>query len=255
MLRLFILGDGGRGGNGGDGGRGGDGADGGSPAPGALAGRGGNVVVSTQDPKLLMLVECDVRGGFGGRGGLGGIPGSAGHGGSGGSGGSGGRAGHAGKEITTKDSAGKTVVVKKAGKPGKSGSSGSSGKSGGNGSSGRGTQNCSNLSNGPDGSVSFVVLDSNCSTLQQSTERYNLTVRSRLVYPSHVFETLALSSHLCLKTTRNSAIYIYIYRNHLACIWDSSDGVNRFPIMLCMTTTPTVYLNQAATCSSTTFQY
>jgi hypothetical protein len=231
VLKLFNLGDGGRGGNGGDGGRGGDGADGGSPAPGALAGRGGNVVVSTRDPKLLMLVECDVRGGFGGRGGLGGIPGSAGHGGFGGSGGHGGRAGKGGKEITTKDSAGKTVVVKKAGKPGKSGSSGSSGKNGGNGSSGRGTQNCSNLSNGPDGSVSFVVLDSNGSTLQQATERYNLTVRSRLVYLLHVFETLALSSHLCLKTRRNSAIYIYLSKSpHLACVWDSSDGVTGFQL-------------------------
>jgi hypothetical protein len=72
--------------SGGDGGPGGDGGDGGNGSSGAPGGRGGDIVVrvSEEDTALLMLVQCDVRGGDGG------APGANGPGGIGGAGGMGG---------------------------------------------------------------------------------------------------------------------------------------------------------------------
>ncbi len=175
LILHFVLDDGGKGGDGGNGGNGGYGADGGQPAPGALAGRGGNVTVSTRDPKLLMLVECDVRGGFGGRGGLGGIMGSGGNAGGGGHSGKGGSGGRGGKEVTRKEG-NKTVTIQKAGKSGQSGSSGSSGHSGSSGRGGNGTSNYDNLTDAPDGNVTYTVLDSNGAIIEQASERFNLTV-------------------------------------------------------------------------------
>jgi hypothetical protein len=70
------------------------------------------------------------------------------------------------------------VVVQKSGKPGKSGSSGSAGRSGSGGSSGSGTSNCHNLTDAPDGNLTYTVLDSNGSVVEQATERFNLTVRT-----------------------------------------------------------------------------
>ncbi len=208
-----ISGNGGNGGNGGAGGNGGSGADGGSPAPGGLAGRGGNVVVSTRDPKLLMLVECDVRGGFGGRGGLGGIRGSAGNGGIGGHAGKGGRAGHGGKEVTERRE-NKTVTIHKAGRSGQSGSSGSSGHNGSSGSSGRGSENYHNLTSAPDGSVSYIILDSNGATVEQASERFNLTVTTRCAHSIAIFTPRTLH---CVQRNRGHTKYHPNIR-HLALI-------------------------------------
>lgn len=101
----------GRGGNGGDGGAGGKGADGrdnqdggsggaggagGAGGSGGLAGSGGNgangarVVIHTNDPSVLTLMEFDVSGGDGGAAGSHGQPGVGGAGGNPGEGGQGG---------------------------------------------------------------------------------------------------------------------------------------------------------------------
>ncbi|CAH8579868.1 unnamed protein product [Dicrocoelium dendriticum] len=74
---FFHAGDGGSGGQGGQGGRGGNAGNGGN---------GGSVIVETEDPRLLMFIECDVNGG---------APGNPGLGGPGGNGGEGGPPGHA----------------------------------------------------------------------------------------------------------------------------------------------------------------
>jgi hypothetical protein len=154
-------------------------------AAGGLAGRGGNVVVSTQDPKLLILVECDVRAGWGGRGGLGGIAGTGGSKGKGGQRGLGGCGGAGGPAIyeTVSDysSDGRYIgshqrLVRGAGSPGFSGPNGRAGSDGRNGSPGTAMSNFNNLTDAPEGSVTYVILDSNGAVVQEASERFNLTV-------------------------------------------------------------------------------
>lgn len=85
-------GDGGKGALGGDGGHGGDGGmggDGGRGGRGGQGGNGGRCVIEANDPRLLMLVEVDCRGGVSGKGSDGGKRGSGGKGGFGGEGGGG----------------------------------------------------------------------------------------------------------------------------------------------------------------------
>lgn len=127
----------------GDGGRGGDGGDGGN------AGSGGQVDFHANDPRLLALVEADVRKGLGGRRGSGGSGGSTcadvstltnrfiasltfrfdrTGGGSGGSGGSGGP--RTQRRVTKRDHNGNTRTVTEYGRSTSSGSRGYSGSSG-----------------------------------------------------------------------------------------------------------------------------
>lgn len=127
-------GDGGEGGRGGDGGKGGDGGngergqnggDGGHGAAGGAGGRGGNggfggsagqggnCIIKTTDPKLLMLVEVDCNAGE---------PGKAGNGGKGGRGGKMGLGGAAGNSKSVAD-----IYDGLQGKPGNTGLSGEAG--------------------------------------------------------------------------------------------------------------------------------
>ena len=154
-------------------------------AAGGLAGRGGNIVVSTQDPKLLMLVECDVRAGWGGRGGLGGIDGTGGSKGKGGARGLGGRGGAGGppiyESVSQYDSRGNYIgtyqrLVRSGGSSGSSGPNGVAGRNGHDGSHGKAMSNVDNLTDAPEGSVMYVILDSNGTVVQQAAERFNLTV-------------------------------------------------------------------------------
>lgn len=111
-------------GNGGVGGLGGVGGDGGS------GGRGAKVVIHTDDPAILRLVEVNVSGG---KGGLGGSHGVAGVGGLGGPGGLPGRAGSYARSVIKVNEKGKPytateTVSERNGKRGKAGKIGKKGK-------------------------------------------------------------------------------------------------------------------------------
>jgi hypothetical protein len=127
-----------------------------------------------------MLVECDVRAGWGGRGGLGGIAGTGGKGGKGGKGGPGGFGGSGGPAVyeTVRYSDGTSYqrMVRSAGYDGCSGPDGNDGRDGWNGADGTAQSNFTNLTDAPEGSVLYVILDSNGTAVQQASERYNLTV-------------------------------------------------------------------------------
>lgn len=130
--------DGGSGGRGGDGGKGGNGGNGGN---------GGLVIIETNNSKLLMLVEVDVRGGKAGEPGKGG---AAGKGGAGGFGGKGGKSDNP-KEVAINGTNGALGVI------------GKDGKDGGNGA------------DGYSGNV-FYVVNYNNERIEQGNKRYNAKV-------------------------------------------------------------------------------
>jgi hypothetical protein len=162
-------GNGGDGGNAGNGGNGADGGHGGDGGSGMDGGNGGNILIDTIHPELLILLECDIKRGKAGRGGYGGSGGGAG---SGGSGGSQGYAGSGGSGGTGGDG----YESGHRGRDGRNGRSGNSGKSGRPGNSGR----CGRTGmDGTDGSIWYVVLDPvTFAPIEQSFHKFNLVVDS-----------------------------------------------------------------------------
>lgn len=192
-------GDGGDGGNGGEGGGGGDGedgmkgnrqrdgghgGDGGEGGQGGKGGRGGNAgsggqcVIQTTDPRLLMLIEADCRAG------------RAGEGGQGGRGGEGGRRGFGGEGETWEDPdsprSGAVKVIGLQGKPGMAGTSGTDGAPGSIGSAGE------------DGAILWVVKGTSGEVLCSSNTRYNAEVTSIEVSSAHDNETFEPNQKLSI---------------------------------------------------------
>ncbi len=161
-------GDGGKGALGGDGGHGGDGSlggDGGQGGLGGKGGKGGSCVVEASDPRLLMLVEADTRGGAPGRGGEGG---KAGSGGKGGFGGDGGPGEQESRSMQRENSYGTTPGLR--GKPGMTGTCGQEGDAGLDGHPGQ------------DGGVLWVVKSTDGSeTISKAPTRYEAEVLSLVV--------------------------------------------------------------------------
>jgi hypothetical protein len=133
------------GGRGGDGGNGGNATDGGNGGSAGNGGRGGNVLIETTNPKLLMFVEVDIRGGEPG------IPGI---------GGKGGRCGKGGKA----GSAFLTYIDQMKGNDGRMGQNGDSGKDGKSGRSGQ------------PGSVYYVVLGQDGIPIEEGYKKYTVKV-------------------------------------------------------------------------------
>ena len=122
---------------------------------GGHGGRGGHVIIETENPALLFLVEVDVRGGAAGKGGSGGSGGSAGAGGS----------------------AGRTYRRYGRGHKLYKGSDGSRGRGGSSGAAGRDGQA------GALGSVTFAI-NRGGSDVLQAPDRYGLVVSSYCVVDS-----------------------------------------------------------------------
>ena len=162
-------GNGGPGGDGGDGGNGGPGGPGGRGGDGGNAGCGGQCVIKTQDPCLLMLVEMDCMAGNSGKGGEGGTGGSGGVGGSGGDGGPGGCRGKGG---TIQEANGKLRHYSN----GKTGPNGFPGLCGHDGPSGMNALSGIDGHLAPHGGILWVVCSEAGGIVEQSGTRYDAHV-------------------------------------------------------------------------------
>ena len=172
-------GNGGSGGDGGNGGTGGTGGAGGHSGTGGDAANGADVVISSMDPTLFILVDADCSAGKvppivkGGKGGDGGSGGSGGSGGAGGSGGSGGPSYYTYEgESPTYHSGGSSGMSGSHGRSGSKGSKGGNGPGGADGGQGR---------SGVNGFLNYVVLSPEGYILEASGYRYEMEMRGYVI--------------------------------------------------------------------------